>query len=434
MPSSARGLRPRPRPTAAVSGSLGSTTTVERAAARIASSSCRPWTGVGPARCGPPRRRAPRRASARPGAAARGHDRRPAVAGLASRAAALLGEVGDPDPVRAAGLDTGLDGRADVVDVDVHVPQAVAAHDHERVAEPASTRSQHRAAALVRASSRYITSYACRRPTGVAGHAVRGTAGGQRRGARPTRARAGGRGARRSPPRTRRRAGRTGRGRRRPPRRRGRAPAAARGCAARASAPRRGGGCPTSTGGVGVGRAPAPRRRPRGDGEDRALDRAGDGGVRAGRWPAQRAAQRPAAATAPGPTPATTSAQPAQELAEDHPGVAAGAEERAPGQASASRARSVGGWPLAGAAGVATTASSRRLQGQVAGWCRCRRPGTGKTLRASISSRARPARRGRVGPAPRPRRVEALEHGQLPAGRRSRHRRRSCLGWSRGRG
>lgn len=46
-----------------------------------------------------------------------------------------LGEVGDPDLVRPSGPDPGLDGGARVVHVDVHVPQAVAAADHQGVAE-----------------------------------------------------------------------------------------------------------------------------------------------------------------------------------------------------------------------------------------------------------------------------------------------------------
>ncbi len=41
----------------------------------------------------------------------------------------------DPDPVRPPGGDAGLDGGADVVDVDVHVPQPLATHHHQRVAE-----------------------------------------------------------------------------------------------------------------------------------------------------------------------------------------------------------------------------------------------------------------------------------------------------------
>ncbi|CAM5237723.1 hypothetical protein SVIOM74S_09329 [Streptomyces violarus] len=44
-------------------------------------------------------------------------------------------EVGDPDPVGPPGLDTGLDGGARVVDMDMDVPQPVAADHDERVAE-----------------------------------------------------------------------------------------------------------------------------------------------------------------------------------------------------------------------------------------------------------------------------------------------------------
>ena len=47
----------------------------------------------------------------------------------------LLEQVGDPDVARPAGLDAGLDGAADVVGVHVAVPEAVAADDHDRVAE-----------------------------------------------------------------------------------------------------------------------------------------------------------------------------------------------------------------------------------------------------------------------------------------------------------
>ena len=54
----------------------------------------------------------------------------------------LLGEVGDPHPVRPAGLDPGLDGGADVVDVDVDVPEPLAADDDEGVAEPGEGAAQ----------------------------------------------------------------------------------------------------------------------------------------------------------------------------------------------------------------------------------------------------------------------------------------------------
>ena len=47
----------------------------------------------------------------------------------------LAGQVGDPDLAGAAGLDARLDRRADVVGVDVAVPQPVAADDHDRLAD-----------------------------------------------------------------------------------------------------------------------------------------------------------------------------------------------------------------------------------------------------------------------------------------------------------
>ena len=47
----------------------------------------------------------------------------------------LLEEVGDPDGAGPAGVERRLDGRADVIGVDVAVPQAVPADHHDRVAE-----------------------------------------------------------------------------------------------------------------------------------------------------------------------------------------------------------------------------------------------------------------------------------------------------------
>ena len=47
----------------------------------------------------------------------------------------LLVEVGHPDAVRPPGVHAGLDGRADVVGVDVAVPQAVAADHDDGVAD-----------------------------------------------------------------------------------------------------------------------------------------------------------------------------------------------------------------------------------------------------------------------------------------------------------
>ena len=61
----------------------------------------------------------------------------------------LLGEVGDPDPVRAAGLDPGLDGGADVVDVHVDVPQALVADHDQGVPERAERGAQGRDPLLV---------------------------------------------------------------------------------------------------------------------------------------------------------------------------------------------------------------------------------------------------------------------------------------------
>ncbi|GFN07493.1 hypothetical protein Smic_60490 [Streptomyces microflavus] len=49
--------------------------------------------------------------------------------------AALGGEVGDPDPVRPPGLDARLHGGPGVVDMDVDVPEPVAAHHDQGVAE-----------------------------------------------------------------------------------------------------------------------------------------------------------------------------------------------------------------------------------------------------------------------------------------------------------
>ena len=47
----------------------------------------------------------------------------------------LLGQVGDPDALRPPGVDAGLDGRPDVVGVDVAVPQPVAPDHHDGVAD-----------------------------------------------------------------------------------------------------------------------------------------------------------------------------------------------------------------------------------------------------------------------------------------------------------
>ena len=70
----------------------------------------------------------------------------------------LLGEVGDAHPVRAAGLDAGLDGRAHVVDVDVDVPQAPRRRPRRALSPRVSSTARRRATASSSASRRYITS------------------------------------------------------------------------------------------------------------------------------------------------------------------------------------------------------------------------------------------------------------------------------------
>ena len=82
---------------------------------------------------------------AQPGAGGdRDHPASGAVTDPAARGLDLLGEVGDPDPVRAAGADAGLDGGADVVHVDVHVEQPLAPDHDQRVAERGELGAQRR--------------------------------------------------------------------------------------------------------------------------------------------------------------------------------------------------------------------------------------------------------------------------------------------------
>ena len=51
-------------------------------------------------------------------------------------------QVGDPDLVRATNGDAGFDAAADVVAVDMAVPNAVAANDHDRVADLGPCRAE----------------------------------------------------------------------------------------------------------------------------------------------------------------------------------------------------------------------------------------------------------------------------------------------------
>ena len=136
MPWSASAVRAAISATCTESGSLGSTTTSAAPQAVIASRSLagrRPAARRRPRR---PRRRPRANSAARPGPAATATIRRPRRwVGLLAGAGDLLGEVGDPHPVRAAGLDPGLDRGTDVVDVHVDVPQSLATDDDQRVAE-----------------------------------------------------------------------------------------------------------------------------------------------------------------------------------------------------------------------------------------------------------------------------------------------------------
>ena len=143
---SSRAVRAAASAAAIESRSLGSTITSAAPAPVIAS---RIWPVDG-RRPGPPRHDGgaglARTAPPSPAPAATATTARPVRATAPRRADALdlLGEVGDPDPVRPAGLDAGLDGGADVVDVHVDVPQAVAADHDERVAERGQRVAQRR--------------------------------------------------------------------------------------------------------------------------------------------------------------------------------------------------------------------------------------------------------------------------------------------------
>ncbi len=117
------------------SGSFGSTTTSDAPHSSMASTSI-PVLGRRPGPPGTVTAPACSNSSASPAPAVTATMRRPARVATRLRAVVyLLGEVGDPDPVGAAGLDPGLDRGAHVVDVHVDVPQAAAADHDERVAE-----------------------------------------------------------------------------------------------------------------------------------------------------------------------------------------------------------------------------------------------------------------------------------------------------------
>ena len=136
-----------------VSPSLGSTTTSAAPHETIASSSW-PVEGRRPGPAGDDDRARGLEEGRQPGP---GRDARPpatrAGRGPPPAGGDLVGEVRDPDAVRAPGGDPGLDGGADVVDVHVDVPQAVAAH-HDQAVPEAGERLAQTATASTSASAR----------------------------------------------------------------------------------------------------------------------------------------------------------------------------------------------------------------------------------------------------------------------------------------
>ena len=73
----------------------------------------------------------------------------------------LVSEVGHPHPVGTAGVDPRLDRGADVVDVDVDVPEVGPADDEQRVAEPVERRRE-RGHALLVAVAQQVHDLVCR--------------------------------------------------------------------------------------------------------------------------------------------------------------------------------------------------------------------------------------------------------------------------------
>ena len=299
-----------------------------------------------------------------------------AAAGFGRRRAAGA-QRGDRDPVRPPRLDAGLDRGADVVDVHVHVPLP-AARACPRRPRPGSPRARPAASCSRRD----------RRLVGVGEqvlHLVAGPVAG-RAGASPARCTPGrGGGRRASGGADRRHAGHRARPARRAPGTSPRppasttparpAPAAARGCASSAARRAVGGGADD------VGELGAAVRRPRGrgrgaragDGEEGALHRVGHRRVRRRRPPC--AAPRPAPRRRRGRSPASCVGQAAQQLGEDHAGVAAGAEHRAAGEHAPTATRPSA---VVRAGAAASRAARAGLRRSAAGWCRCHRRAPGR--------------------------------------------------------
>ena len=306
-------------------------------------------TRAGPGRAATTTAPAARSTSASPAAGGARDDRHAADRLGPAPAPRLLGEVGDPDAVRAPGLDAGLDGRA---------------RRRRRGRGRSRGRGRRRRAASRRARRAPCAAprrapvvgvgeqvhHLVRRPAGVAGAAL----GGPRRERRPLRAAP--RRSRRSPP----------------PRRVARVPAPEITCDEGLQDQDVAGGAGVDDPGAGqrrqlVGGASSASGRRRAAaaatsyrrGAGAAAARLGGGGGRGatvrmvpstGRVTLARArslARRSARASVRPSRPLGTVrrladdlAQPAHQLAEDDPGVAAGGQQRGAGQAAASRARS----------------------------------------------------------------------------------------------
>ena len=146
-----------------------------------------------------------------------------------------------------------------------------------------------------------------------------------------------------------------------------------------------------------------------GDGQDGALDRAGDARPRQVAGPAQGAGQGPAVQALPTVRLlADDLTQPPHELAEDHPRVATGREQRGAGQA-VGVARQVGRAAGRRLPGVAADGVERGVQGEV-------EVGAGVAVRdgedvegVDLAASRGEHRAGGQGPAPGRERVESLE-------------------------
>ena len=253
-------------------------------------------------------------------------DDAPAAAGLGALpvGGGLLGEVGHPHPVGPPGLDPGLEGRPDVVDVDVDVPEPVAADDDEGVAERRERLAQGGDPVVVGVEEvHHLVGRAVGRElVGRGRHRDRPAACGRRAGRRP--------------PAGQHRLGRVEDDAQAAAARVDDAGVTQRpqllgGAGQRLAGRGRGGGehvAGPRPGGLGRGERGVGGGA--GDGEHRPLDRLPHGGVAGVGRLAQRLGHDPGRALV-GRGPDDPAGQRAQHLAEDDPGVAARAEQRAAG-------------------------------------------------------------------------------------------------------